>query len=55
MKGLVDIDGEVVKGGVHAKYHMLRHMLNGMVIPGELGAEGRKQTNMRKDYFFLMI
>lgn len=36
---------------------MLRHMLNGMVSPGELRADGCKQTDVEKDlfFFFLMI
>lgn len=31
---------------------MLTHMLSGVVSPGELRAEGRKQTDVGKDLFF---
>lgn len=35
---------------------MLTYMLSGVVSPGELRAEGRKQTDVGKDlFFFLMI
>lgn len=48
VKGLVDADGQVVKE-CEEQHHMLKHVSNGPVSPGELPAEGCKQADVEKD------